>query len=140
MVTEKKIMDTGLMRYQLGTILIWLGILTWLPFIVLRIIGEMPSLLWFLPFHLLGVVGGSRLRSIARKEMNVIPVKRNLLIRAGHTLIFLGILVWAPYFYLKIITQLSMDVMDFLPFHLTGILGGITLLIVDYWIGRREAR
>jgi len=54
MVAEEKINSTALMHYRLGTVLIWLGVLTWLPFIVLRIAGERPSLLWYLPFHLFG--------------------------------------------------------------------------------------
>ena len=76
MVAEEKINSTALMHYRLGTVLIWLGVLTWLPFIVLRIAGEKPSLFWFLPFHLVGVVGGSRLRSLARKEMGALAPKR----------------------------------------------------------------
>ena len=58
MVIEKKLFNTALARYRLGTLLLWLGILTWVPFIILRIVGEKPSLFWFLPFHLLGVIGG----------------------------------------------------------------------------------
>ena len=58
MVTDEKISNAALTRYRLGNALIWLGVLTWLPFIVLRIAGEKPSLFWFLPFHLVGVVGG----------------------------------------------------------------------------------
>ena len=63
MVTDEKIYNVALTRYRLGNMLIWLGVLTWVPFIVLRIAGEKPSLLWYLPFHLLGVIGGSRLRA-----------------------------------------------------------------------------
>ena len=44
MVTEEKTTDMVLARYRLGTVMIWLGVLTWLPFIVLRIAGEKPSL------------------------------------------------------------------------------------------------
>ncbi|MBI2333480.1 MAG: hypothetical protein HYU84_15210, partial [Chloroflexi bacterium] len=63
MVTDKKIFNAALMRYRLGNVLIALGVLTWLPFIVLRIAGEKPSLFLYLPFHLLGVIGGARLRA-----------------------------------------------------------------------------
>jgi hypothetical protein len=44
MVTDKKITFTALARYRLGTALIWLGVMTWLPFILLRIAGENPPL------------------------------------------------------------------------------------------------
>ena len=138
MITEEKIINTAFTRYRLGNVLIWLGVMTWLPFIVLRIAGEKPSLLWYLPFHLFGVVGGSRLRSLARKEIGVLAPKKNILRVIGHGLIYIGILVWAPYFYLKLIAQQPVDVMNFLPFHLTGILGGVLCIILAYAFSRRE--
>jgi hypothetical protein len=138
MVIEKKLFNTALARYRVGTVLLWLGILTWVPFIILRLVGEKPSLLWFLPFHLLGVIGGSRLRAIARKEMDLPPGKTNLLRVIAHGLIYAGILVWAPYFYLKATTQVPVEVMNFLPYHLTGVLTGITLLVINFWMTRKE--
>ena len=137
MVTEGKIYNSALMRYRLGNVLLILGVLTWMPFIVLRIAGDKPSLFLFLPIHLLGVIGGSRLRASARKEMGVAPAKKSLLQFFGHGMIFLGILVWTPYFYLKIIRQPA-EVMDYLPYHLTGILSGITLLAINYLISRKK--
>ena len=139
MVAEEKINSTALMHYRLGTVLIWLGVMTWLPFIVLRIAGEKPSLFWFLPFHLVGVVGGSRLRSLARKEMGALAPKKNLLRVIGHGLIYIGILVWAPYFYLKLIAQQPVDVINYLPYHLTGVLHGILFLGLSYLINRTDA-
>ncbi len=137
MVTDEKIYDAALTRYRLGTGLIWLGVLAWLPFIALRIGSEKPSLLWFLPFHLLGVIGGSRLRSAARKEMGAPPAKKSRLRALGHALILAGILVWVPYLYAKLVLQLEMEVMNFLPFHLAGILGGIFTLVLDYYVDRK---
>ena len=139
MVTEEKITNVALARYRLGTALIWLGVMTWLPFIILRIAGEKPSLFWFLPIHLIGVVGGSRLRSLARKEMGALTPKKNLLRVIGHGLIYTGILVWAPYFYLKLITQQPVNVMNFLPYHLAGIFGGILFLGLSYLSNRKNA-
>jgi hypothetical protein len=136
MVTDKTY-NPALTRYRFGNLLILLGILTWLPFIVLRIAGEKPSLFWYLPFHLLGVIGGSRLRAFARKELSVAPSRQNPLQIIGHGMIFLGILVWTPYFYLKVVQQ-SVEVMDYLPYHLTGVAGGITLLVINYLISRKN--
>ena len=137
MLAEEKIMDAALARYRLGTVLIWLGVFTWAPFIVLRIRGEKPSFFLFLPFHLMGVIGGSRLRSWASKQMGALAPKTNLLRVIGHGLIYLGILVWAPYFYLKLLMQAPVNVMNYLPYHLTGVLGGITLLVISYLISRK---
>ncbi len=107
MVTEEKTINNAMTRYRLGTMMIWLGVLIWLPFILLRAIGERPIFLWFLPFHLAGVIGGSRIRSLARKEMGLAPSKKNLLRIAGHGMIFLGILVWVPYLYFKLVIEVE---------------------------------
>lgn len=139
MVTEEKIVSGVVMRYRLGTILVWLGVFTWAPFIFLRAIGERPSFLLFLPFHLIGVVGGSRLRSMARTELGMAPPKRNALNVAGHALILLGILVWAPYLYSKLILGQPVEVMNYLPFHLSGVLGGVFLHVLSYMKGKLRA-
>ncbi len=136
MVTDEKIYSAALTRYRLGNVLIWLGVLVWVPFIVLRIVGEQPPLFWYLPLHLLGVMSGSRLRAFARKELRMPPPKKSRLRMFGHGLIFVGILVWVPYFYLKVAQQ-SVEVMDYLPFHLVGVLGGITLLVIDILISKK---
>ena len=136
MVTDEKISNAALTRYRLGYALIWLGVLTWLPFIVLRIAGEKPSLFWYLPFHLMGVVGGSRLRAYARREMGMLLPQKSRLQMLGHGLVFAGILVWAPYFYMKFVAQQPVEAMDYLPYHLTGVLSGIGLLMLNYLLGR----
>lgn len=140
MVTDEKMINTALTRYRLGNILIWLGVIVWLPFIVLRITGEKPSLFCYLPFHLISVLGGSRLRSFARKEMGMMPPRKNMLSLAGHTMIFLGILVWAPHLYLTLVMGQSVDVMNYLPYHLTGVLGGTLLHVLSYVIERYAKR
>ena len=132
--------DNPLTRYRLGTVLIWLGVLTWAPFILLRIAGERPSLFLYLPFHLVGVMGGARLRASARREMDMPPPKRNRLRAAGHGLIYLGILVWAPYFYLKMFTGMPTEVMDFLPYHLVGVFGGVAVLGISHLADRIKAK
>lgn len=134
-----KMFDNPLTRYRLGTALVWLGVLTWAPFIILRIAGEKPSLFWYLPFHLVGVISGARLRASARREMDMPPAKRNRLRVAGHVLIYLGILVWAPYFYLKMFSSMPTEVMDFLPYHLTGVLGGVAVLGLSHLAERKKA-
>jgi hypothetical protein len=136
MITEEKIINGVVMRYRLGTILVWLGVFTWAPFIFLRAIGERPVFLFFLPFHLIGVIGGSRLRSGARKELGMPPPKRSALNTAGHGMILLGILVWAPYLYSKLILGQPVEVMSYLPFHLSGVLGGVFLHLLSYIRGR----
>ncbi|HSO13772.1 MAG TPA: hypothetical protein VLT51_15460 [Anaerolineales bacterium] len=138
MTAGGKATRAALARYRWGTVLIWCGVLTWVPFILLRIAGEKPSLFWYLPFHLAGVIGGSRLRSFARREMMLQPAKRNLWRILGHGLIWAGIGAWVPYFYLKMVAGPSVNVMNYLPYHLTGILGGILTLGVGHLIDQRR--
>jgi hypothetical protein len=136
MVTEEKAISSVLLRYRLGTVLVWLGVFTWAPFIFLRAVGEKPPFLYFLPFHLIGVIGGSRLRSLARRELGMHPPERNFLHTAGHILILLGILVWAPYLYSKLALGQPVEVMNYLPFHLAGVLGGVLLHVLSFVIER----
>jgi hypothetical protein len=141
MVTkEEKLIDHIVLRYRLGTILVWLGVLTWVPFIFLRLMGEKPSLLLFLPFHLAGVIGGSRLRSSAQRELGMLPLKRSFLHTGGHLMILFGILVWAPYLYSKIVLGQAVEAMQYLPFHLTGVLGGAFLHLLSYVLERYRQR
>lgn len=138
MVNEEKTISSVVSRYRLGTVLVWIGVLAWAPFILLRAFGEKPPFLFFLPFHLIGVIGGSRLRSIARRELGLSPPKRNLLHMAGHGMILLGIAVWVPYLYAKLVSGQPVEVMGYLPFHLAGVLGGVLLHVLSYFrAGRR---
>ena len=132
MVTEEKMINSLVLRYRLGTLLLGLGVFTWVPFIILRAIGEKPQFLYFLPFHLIGVIGGSRLRSCARRELGLVSPKKKPLSLVGHVLIILGILVWAPYLYSKLVLGQAVEVMSYLPFHLAGVLGGVLLHVLSF--------
>jgi hypothetical protein len=139
MVTDKKIFNAALMRYRFGNVLIWLGVLVWAPFIILRIMGEQPSMSLYLPIHLLGVMGGSRLRAFARKELGISKPKKTRLQLFGHGLIWAGILIWVPYYYLKLVSNQPVDVMDYLPYHLTFVFGGIGLMLINTFSSRKDA-
>ena len=139
-VKEREVtFDTALLRYRIGIGLIWVGVLTWLPFIIMRANGTYPSIFWFLPFHLTGVIGGSRLRKIARREMGEDAPKQNAFRSIGHVLIFLAILVWGVYFYLKLVAVQPVEVGDFLPYHLTGIFSGIGFLGIGYFVTKKQS-
>ena len=138
MVTKENSLIPAIARYRLATALIWVGVLAWVPFIMLRVAGQNPSLYLFLPFHLLGVVGGARLRAATRREMEIAPPRKGKLRTIGQILIFGAILVWVPYFYLNLIVQAPVEVNQFLPYHLTGLSIGLGLLLADYLLSRRR--
>jgi hypothetical protein len=137
MVTDEKISNAAWMRYRLGSVFIWLGVLVWAPFIILRIMGEQPSMGLYLPLHLLGVMGGSRLRAFARKELGIPAPQKTRLQMFGHGLVWAGVLVWAPYYYLKVVARQPVDVMDYLPYHLVGVLGGVVFLAVNAFLSKK---
>lgn len=138
MVSNAETLATGKNRKRLANIMIWVGVLTWLPFIIMRTMGHTPSIFWFLPFHLFGVVGGSRLKSAIRREMDGMPAKKTRLRLLGHILVFTGIMVWVVYFSAKLIFHLPVEVGQFLPYHLTAMLSGITILLINFLLNRQK--
>ena len=138
MVTREESLISAVTRYRLANLLIWAGVLTWVPFILLRFAGERPNIFWFLPFHLGGVVGGSRLKAAARRALGEAAPKKTRLRTLGHILVFTGILVWVFNFFLKLVIGLPVAVSQFLPFHLTAMLSGIVVLFLNFWRERQE--
>ena len=138
MVTKEDSLLPAITRYRLANVLIWIGVLTWVPFILLRFAGEKPNIFWFLPFHLLGVVGGARLKAAARRDLGEVAPKKTRLRTLGHILVFTGILVWVVYFFLKLALHMPVEVSQFLPFHLTAMLSGIAVLFVNFWRERHK--
>lgn len=111
-----------------GQALIWLGVLAWLPFFYLLSAGREVPIFPFLALHLTGVLGGSWLRNQANKQQDVVQDahgrRRKML---GKVLIYLGVLAWAPYFYLTRVLGQAVEIDPFLIAHLTGVLGGAAL-------------
>lgn len=138
MVTKEKALPTNLTRYHLASVLIWIGVLTWVPFIILRTMGQKPSLFWFLPFHLIGVVGGSRLKAAVGRELGLEAPKKTRLRTLGHILVGIGIFVWVVYFSLKLIFHAPVEAGQFLPYHLTTMLSGIAILFVNFLLNRQN--
>lgn len=117
-------------KRKVGSILIWLGILSWVPYIILLSLNRDVSVLPFLAAHLTGVLGGNKIRSNTEKqaEDNLSePLKRRK--KLSTILIYLGVAVWLPYIYLSSILQIETEIAPFLALHLTGVLGGAGLRI-----------
>jgi len=114
------------MNYRkIGTALMVVGLVAWLPFFALLATGREPSIYPFLAVHLTGMIGGSRLRAAGSDEPGVKP--RRLIF--GRILIILGVLAWAPYLYQKDVLGRALEIGPYLAAHLTGVLSGIILLI-----------
>lgn len=114
-----------------GTVLIWLGVLAWAPFFFALATGREVSIFPFLTLHLTGVLGGAWLRSRADRKaagpaMQTHGRRRRIVSRL---MIYLGVLAWAPYFYLERIVGLEVEIGPFLAAHLIGVLGGTALRV-----------
>jgi len=109
-----------------GKILIWLGVLAWVPYVYLLISGKDASLFPFLALHLTGVMGGVWFKKRQWSTNNhPLPSTGNRKRPISNILILLGILVWAPYLILQKFCGFDVDVAPYLFVHLTGVLGGI---------------
>ena len=114
-------------RRTWGTVLVWLGVLAWAPFLALLALGRNPSIFPFLGTHLAGVLGGAWLRVSGDrlegldKRGETFGRRRRLV---SKIMIILGVLAWAPYFYLERVLGQDVVITPFLAAHLTGVLGG----------------
>jgi uncharacterized membrane protein YjjB (DUF3815 family) len=104
-----------------GRILIWLGVLAWVPYLVIVLSGNRVSIFPFLAVHLIGVIGGIRLRGRRTTERRKLNPSLH---RFSWILIYLGVLAWAPYIYQNNILGNEIPITPYLTAHLTGILGG----------------
>ncbi len=111
---------------KLGNVLLVLGVLAWVPFLFLIAVGQEPPIYPFLAVHLIGVIGGSRLRARYNPTKAEKKPKRIVI---GRIMILLGVLVWAPYLYQSDVLGRAIEIRPFLALHLTGVLGGIILIL-----------
>jgi hypothetical protein len=123
-------------RRSIGTVLIWLGVLVWAPFLAAVTTKQAVSIFPFLAAHLTGVLGGWWLRRTADRiegiDRGSSPQGRRRKI-ASRILIYLGVLAWAPYLYIERILGQDAEIGPFLAAHLTGVLGGVALRLSVEW-------
>lgn len=127
--------------HKYGTALLWAGVLVWVPYFLLRMVGESPSLLMYLPFHLLGVIGGARMRITANKQLGKPVEKRKGYKRVAHYIVIASLFIWIPYYALKLSGR-PVELTPFLIVHLIGIFSGTGLMgiggAVQYFQQKRQ--
>ena len=115
-------------RYRLGKTLTWLGILAWVPFILLTIGRYSPPILPFLVVHLIGILGGAWIkRSDPQAVKGNSLAGKSLPRRVGGIMILIGVAVWVPYFIFKNFTAVDVSVAPFLVLHLGAVVPGLLL-------------
>jgi hypothetical protein len=104
-------------------------------------IGENPSLMVYLPFHLLGVIGGARMRTTANRQLGIPIEKPKGYKRIAHYIVIASLLVWIPYYGLKLSGR-SVELTPFLMVHLIGVFSGTGLMgiggAVQYFQKKRQ--
>ena len=115
-------------RRVLGKTLTWLGILDWIPFILLTIGRNSPPILPFLAVHLMGILAGAWLKSTDSKEPKGKALAgRSPASRLGSVLIMIGIAVWLPYFAWMNSASVTVSLTPFLAIHLSAVIPGLLL-------------
>ena len=109
-------------KKTLGTISIWIGLLAWVAYLYLISIGNMVSIWPFLFVHLVGSMGGVKLRGPLPEEQLAIGPRRR---KISKVMIYLGVMVWLPYLYLDKVTGLAVSITPYLTAHLIGVIGGM---------------
>lgn len=124
----------------LSSILIIAGVLAWVPFLAQVIGGQSPPVLPYLAGHLAGVLSGAWLRSrAAQVGASSAPELGRFRRSLSKVLIYLGVLVWLPYFALTRLADAELEVTGFLAAHLIGVVGG-ALLRISVEIERRSTQ
>jgi hypothetical protein len=113
--------------HKLGTILVGIGVLVWLPYFMLRIIGKNPEILLYLPFHLLGVIAGGRMRNAANKKLGRFKKKQKSYAFVARLLMVASILVWLPYYGLQLAGR-TVTVQPYLIVHLSSLFLGAAVM------------
>lgn len=119
-------------RRIVGQSLIWLGVSAWAPFLYFVSNDPPVSIFPFLAAHLIGVLGGAWLRSSADYMEGLDKLRaqhRQRWLFVSRIMIYLGVLAWAPYFYLEKVVGQDVELGPFLAVHLIGVLGGAALRV-----------
>jgi hypothetical protein len=95
----------------------------------------------YLPFHLLGVIGGARMRITANKQLGKPVEKRKGYKRVAHYIVIASLFIWIPYYALKLSGR-PVELTPFLIVHLIGIFSGTGLMgiggAVQYFQQKRQ--
>ena len=123
-------------KRAIGRALIWIGVLAWVPYILLTIGNVSPPILPFLSIHLLGILGGSWIKRSSPTGSEASAGWKKL----GTLLTLVGIGVWIPYVALTEFTTLSPSLVPFLGIHLVAVVPGLAIRLGIEANGYRRRR
>jgi len=120
----------------LSKLFITTGVLVWVPFIGVTLLGKSVSILPYLAVHLPFILTGVWLkRRVAGQRPASKPTQA---LRLSNLLFLIGIGVWLPYFLFKYPLRQHLAIQPFLFVHLSGLFGGIFVRL--NLVGRLLAR
>ena len=120
-------------KVKLSKVFIWIGVLAWVPYIVLQILQKEISVFPFLGTHIFFIVGGIVLRKQASEGKAPPTQKVQRLKTVSTVLLVLGVSVWGVYF---LVQWLGVDVTSIKPFlaaHLSGVLSGAAIKLYIFF-------
>ena len=116
-------------KAKYSNILIWIGVLAWVPYIAARLVQIDLSGIPFLIVHLIGVLGGIILRRQALAGAAPPSEKIKRLKTISTILLVIGVSVWGVYFGLEWLTGIEREITPFLITHLSFVLTGAGIKI-----------
>jgi hypothetical protein len=119
-------------RQTYSKYLIWLGLLAWIPYILMRALRLEVVVMPFLVVHLTGVLGGAFLQRASSGEQNTVSERERFRKTFSTVVILLGVSVWGVYFGLEWITGVEREVAPFLIAHLSGVLSGAGIKVYNF--------
>jgi hypothetical protein len=111
-------------KAKLSSIFIWIGVLAWVPYLVLRILHKDFSVFPFLGTHIFFITGGIVLRRQASAGAAAPSQQVQRLKTVSTVLLVLGVSVWGVYFAVQWLGVEVSSIKPFLAAHLTGVLSG----------------
>lgn len=125
---------TTVTQKKIGIVLIWMGVLAWVPYIYLISNGKESSIWPYLIVHLAGSFGGGKLQGRTEQDKLLVGTRRR---KISKVLIYIGVIAWLPYIYLDNIVGIDVDITPYLTAHLLGIFSGIfvrlSVVISEKW-------
>lgn len=115
-------------KHTFGKALTLLGVLAWVPLLLLTFGGYSPSILPFLAVHLIGILGGVWFKRTEQGGGASISLTgKSLSRKLGSYLVLIGAAVWIPFIAINNLTVAEVSLAPFVTLHLSAVVPGILL-------------
>lgn len=120
-------------KAKISNLLIWIGVLAWVPYLILRLMRKDFSVLPFLITHIICIIGGIVFRRQASAGASPPTQQTKRLKTISTVLLVLGVSVWGVYFSVQWLGVEISSITPFLAAHLTGVLSGAAIKLYIFF-------